>query len=53
MNNLKKLSNLLSKRNLIEGEIGKIIGRPAITGHLGEYIASNIFDIKLSESASH
>lgn len=28
-----------------------VIGRPAQIGHLGEYIASHIFDIQLEESA--
>ena len=52
MTDLEKLANLLSDRNSIEKEIGSIIGRPAITGHIGEYIAADIFDIELSESAS-
>jgi hypothetical protein len=32
--------------------ISKIIGRPALPRHIGEYIASNIFNIKLEESAT-
>ncbi len=52
MDELSKLALLLSKRNSIDEEIGAIIGRPALTGHIGEYIASQIFDIDLSESAS-
>ena len=52
MDKLNKLSSLLSKRNSIDEEIGAIIGRPASTGHIGEYIAAEIFDIELSESAS-
>ena len=52
MSELKRLASLLSNRNSIDEEIGVIIGRPASTGHIGEYIAAEIFDIKLSESAS-
>ena len=52
MSNLKQLAELLSSRNCIDKEIAGIIDRPAITGHIGEYIAAVIFDIKLSESAS-
>ena len=50
--NLNHLAKLLSNRNSIDKEIGDIIGRPALTGHIGEYIAANVFDIALSESAS-
>ncbi|MCL0055494.1 hypothetical protein M1N56_06455 [Dehalococcoidia bacterium] len=52
MSDLKQLADLLSSRNSIDVEIGAIIGRPAITGHIGEYIAAEIFDIGLSQSAS-
>lgn len=52
MGNLEELSKLLSNRNSIDEEIGVLIGRPALTGHIGEYIASKIFDIELSKSAS-
>ena len=52
MENLEELAKLLSKRNSIDEEIGAIIGRPALTGHIGEYIASQVFNIELSDSAS-
>lgn len=52
MNNLKKLSELIKTRNSIEKEISQIIQRPAFLGHLGEYIASKIFDIDLNVSAT-
>ena len=52
MDELSKLALLLSKRNSIDKEIGAIIGRPALTGHIGEYIASQVFNIELSDSAS-
>jgi hypothetical protein len=49
---LKKLSDLIHERNLVSVEIAKIIGRPALSGHIGEFIASKIFDIELERSAT-
>ena len=43
---------LLRERNIIDSGIAKIIGRPVTAGHLGEWIASQIFDISLEESAA-
>jgi len=52
MSDLKKLSDLIYERNRIGKSISKIIGRPALSSHIGEYIASNIFNIELEESAT-
>lgn len=52
MNELETLANLLSMRNQIDGDISKIIKRPANSGHLGEFIASKIFCISLEYSAT-
>jgi hypothetical protein len=49
---LEKLVDLLQERNKIDSEIAEILNRPALPGHLGEYIASKLFDVKLQESAS-
>ena len=49
---MERLARLLNDRNSIDKEIGEIIGRPALTGHIGEYIAAEIFNIALSDSAS-
>ncbi|MFQ6065374.1 MAG: hypothetical protein ACE5L6_07860 [Candidatus Bathyarchaeia archaeon] len=51
MNELERVAKLLGKRNQINLEISKIIGRPALQGHIGEYIASKIFKIELEYSA--
>ncbi|MCP4043370.1 MAG: hypothetical protein GY731_15675 [Gammaproteobacteria bacterium] len=51
MSNIARLANLIMKRNKIEVEISKITGRPASIDHLGEYIASRIFNIRLEDSA--
>jgi len=51
--NLSQLAELLRNRNAIDAQITALIGRPATTGHLGEYIAAQIFGIALLTSASH
>jgi hypothetical protein len=50
---LERLVELLRERNRISTEIAALIGRPALSSHIGEYIASKIFDIELYESAIH
>jgi len=52
MAELRELANLLQRRNEIDLEISKIIGRPSTTGHIGEFVASRIFRIKLESSAT-
>ncbi len=39
------------ERNSVDAEIGAITDRPALAGHLGEWIAAQIFDIALESSA--
>ena len=53
MSSLARLSDLLRARDSLDAAISEIIGRPALIGHLGEYIASAIFDIELYKSATH
>ena len=50
---LARLASLIRRRNLVDGEIAATIGRPAHLGHIGEFVAAAIFDIKLLESATH
>ncbi len=52
MEDLIKLADLLKEQNALLHEIALLIGRPAIPGHICEYIASKIFDIKPNGSAS-
>ena len=47
-----RLAKLIREKNRLDGEISAITGRPALIGHLGEYIASRLFDIELAESAT-
>lgn len=53
MDYLQQLANLIDTRNQNEREITALIGRPAAIGHIGEHIASRVFNIKLEESANH
>ena len=43
---------LLQQRNQIDERIARIVQRPMTAGHLGEWIASRVFDIELETSAS-
>ncbi len=49
---LTELAALLQARNELDSRIAALIGRPMTAGHLGEFIASRIFAIKLEASAS-
>ena len=43
---------LLRERNAIDAELAKLTGRPMTSGHLGEWIAAQVFDIALEEAAN-
>ncbi|MGH8904572.1 MAG: hypothetical protein ACRDYA_23535 [Egibacteraceae bacterium] len=49
---LERVAGLVARRNAIDAEIAAIVGRPLVAGHLGEWIASQVFDISLELSAS-
>ena len=53
MEKLETLAKLLQERNQTDEKISQIIGYPAEKGHIGEFIASSIFDINLNASAVH
>lgn len=42
---------LLRQRNAIDQELARIMQRPMTSGHLGEWVASQVFDIELEPSA--
>jgi hypothetical protein len=48
----ERLAQLLRQRNVIDADIAKLIGRPALPGHVGEFIAAEVFGINLHDSAS-
>ncbi len=52
MEDLAKLADLLQQRNALDADITALIGRPALRSHVGEYIASRIFNIELNASAA-
>ena len=47
---LRRLASLLESRNDIDEEIAHLIGRPAIRGHVGEWIAQEIFGVRLEKT---
>lgn len=49
---LAQIAGLLHERNRIDARIAEVIHRPMTSGHLGEWIASQVFDIELEQSAS-
>jgi hypothetical protein len=52
MDDLIQLAELIRTRNAVMKQIAHIIQRPALIGHVGEFIAAHIFGIALEESAS-
>jgi hypothetical protein len=46
-----RIAVLLRDRNAIDDQIAAITGRPMVSGHLGEWIAAQVFDITLEDSA--
>lgn len=51
--NLAYLATLITARKTTDDTIAALLNRPADRGHVGEFIASRIFDIQLEESASY
>ncbi len=52
MSDIEELADLIRQRNQVARETTRIIGRPAQIGHVGEYVASKVFNIRLEESAT-
>jgi hypothetical protein len=51
VNEVEQLADLIRERNDVAKRITELIGRPAQIGHVGEWIASKVFDIELEGSA--
>jgi hypothetical protein len=49
---LAELAALIRERNALDARLGRLLDRPAIQGHIGEWIAARIFDIELEEAAN-
>jgi hypothetical protein len=52
MKDLKTLAVLVHEHNRVTEKISAVVGRPAIMGHVGEFIASRIFGIEPEPSDS-
>ncbi len=48
---VEQIASLLRVRNALDERIGTIIQRPMTSGHLGEWIAAQVFGIELASSA--
>ena len=53
MTDLILLSQLIKSKNEVDNKIARIINRPAMIGHVGEYLAADIFEIELFTSGTH
>jgi hypothetical protein len=51
MRDIEVIAACLQERNAIDDKIASIIERPMTSGHLGEWLASRVFDIELEKSA--
>jgi hypothetical protein len=49
---MRRIAELLRERNSLDADIAAIMHRPMTSGHLGERIASQIFDIELEPTAN-
>ncbi len=50
---LKTLAALIAERDAVSARIADLTGGPAQIGHLGEFIAAELFDIAPNRSARH
>lgn len=48
---LEDLADFIREKNIVDGKIAAIANRPTSLWHVGEYIASHIFDIGLHQNA--
>jgi len=53
VNDLTHLADLIRIRNFVNSSVSYIIGPPAETGHITEYLSSQIFDIDLHPIAAY
>jgi len=53
MKDIDQLAEVMKQKNAVDVEITKIVDRPALIGHVGEYIAAKVFNIELEQNAAH
>ena len=49
---LQRLAETVRRKNAADRRVAEIIGRPALSGHFGEFVAAAIFGIELCGSAT-
>lgn len=52
MNDVPRVAELIRARNRIDAALTACIRRPALSGHLGDWIAAQIFGIELDQHAA-
>ncbi|MGW6930701.1 hypothetical protein ACWGE0_11595 [Lentzea sp. NPDC054927] len=52
MNDVRWVAGLIRERNRIDAALSACIRRPALSGHLGDWIAAQVFGIALDEHAA-
>ena len=53
LSKVEQLAQLIRQRNQVDAKIAALIGRPAMSGHIGEFVASHVFGIVLENSATN
>ena len=52
MEQLRAVAALVRARNALDAEIAAVIDRPALSGHLAEWVAWQVFDVHLEAAAN-
>jgi hypothetical protein len=50
---LERLAKLIQAKNEADQAIAELLGRPGLTGNIGEFIAARVFSIELEKAGSH
>lgn len=49
---VREFATRLTERNAVDARIAALIGRPALPGHIGDWLAAEVFDVELAASAA-
>jgi hypothetical protein len=52
VNEVKRVAELIRERNRVDAALSACIRRPALPGHLGDWIAARIFGVELEQQAT-
>jgi len=52
MERLQRLAKLIAEKYALDADIAALVGKPTLIGHVGEFIAAQVFDVRLNKSAS-